>query len=174
MNAFGTLLGRYASRVRGVVGRMVASGEDAEELTQNVFVKAFRHLADFDAGKSSFPVWIERIAYNEAVDYLRRKSTVPSLSIDDADMDLPAEDVDEAEVDFSDASSDRVELLHSAILGLPPQDRMLLHLYYNDGMPLREIGFILDRRADYLATRLQRIRKRLYKTIKLLEKNETK
>ncbi|MCH5176326.1 MAG: sigma-70 family RNA polymerase sigma factor, partial [Prevotellaceae bacterium] len=82
--AFGTLLSRYASRVRGVVGRMVASVEDAEELTQNVFVKAYEHLADFDEKKSGFATWLNRIAYNEAVDYLRSKSPVSVISIDEA------------------------------------------------------------------------------------------
>ena len=174
VNAFGTLLSRYASRVRGVVGRMVASAEDAEELTQNVFVKAYEHLADFDERRSGFATWLNRIAYNEAVDYLRRKSPVSVLSIDEADWDLQMEGEEDADEAFDDFGNDRVELLRRAVLELPPQDRMLVHLYYNDDLPLREIGFILDRQPAYLATRLQRIRKRLYKTIKQLEQHETK
>ena len=174
VNAFGTLLSRHASRVRGVVGRMVASVEDAEELTQNVFFKAYEHLADFDEKKSGFATWLNRIAYNEAVDYLRSKSPVSVLSIDEADWDLQMEGEEDADEAFDDFSNDRVELLRMAVLELPPQDRMLVHLYYNDDLPLREIGFILDRQPAYLATRLQRIRKRLYKTIKQLEQHETK
>ena len=174
VNAFGTLLSRHASRVRGVVGRMVASVEDAEELTQNVFVKAYEHLADFDERKSGFATWLNRIAYNEAVDYLRRKSPVMLLSMDEGDLDLRIEGEEDADVAFDDFSNDRVELLRRAILDLPPQDRMLVHLYYHDDLPLREIGFILDRQPAYFATRLQRIRKRLHKTIKQLERYETK
>ena len=174
VNAFGELLSRHASRVRSVVGRIVASVEDAEELTQNVFVKAYEHLADFDERKSGFATWLNRIAYNEAVDYLRRKSPVSVLSIDEADWDLQMEGEEDADEAFDDFGNDRVELLRRAVLALPPQDRMLVHLYYNDDLPLREIGFILDRQPAYLATRLQRIRKRLYKTIKQLELYETK
>lgn len=96
------------------------------------------------------------------------------LPMDDEQADWQAEEGREAENPFEDTGNERVELLRRAILGLPPQDRMLVHLYYNDGQSLRDIAFILDRQPDYLATRLHRIRKRLYKTIKQLEQHETK
>lgn len=174
VNAFGMLLSKYACGVRRFIGRMVANAEDAEELTQNVFLKAYRHLAAFDAGRSAFGSWLNRMAYHEAIDFLRRKSPMEMLPMDDEQADWQAEEGQEAENPFEDTGNERVELLRRAILGLPPQDRMLVHLYYNDGQSLRDIAFILDRQPDYLATRLHRIRKRLYKTIKQLEQHETK
>ena len=174
VNEFGILLNRYALKVRSFMGRMVANAEDAEELTQNVFLKAYRHLATFDASKSGFGSWLNRIAYHEAIDYLRMKLSMETLSIDDEQADWQAEEDWDVEQPFEDAGSDRVELLQKAVLDLPPQDRMLVHLYYNDELPLRDIAFILDRQPDYLATRLQRIRKKLYKTIQKLEQHETK
>lgn len=167
---FGLLLGRYAGGVRRFIGRMVANAEDAEELTQNVFLKAYRHLATFDAGKGAFGAWLNRIAYHEAIDFLRTKPSMEMLPMDDGQAD---EDW-ETEFPFEDAGSERVELLRKAVLALPAQDRMLVHMYYTDGLPLRDIAYVLDRQPDYLATRLQRIRKRLYTTIKRLEQHETK
>ena len=173
VNEFGVLLSRYARKVRSFMGRMVANAEDAEELTQNVFLKAYRHLATFDAEKSKFSSWLSRIAYHEAIDYLRMKSPIEMLPMDDEQAIWQTEDGEAMGDLFGNARKDRVELLRKAVLELPPQDRMLLHLYYSDELPLRDIAFILDRQPDYLATRLHRIRKRLYKTIKQLEQYET-
>ena len=173
VNEFGVLLSRYARKVRSFMGRMVANAEDAEELTQNVFLKAYRHLATFDAEKSKFSSWLSRIAYHEAIDYLRMRSPIEMLPMDDEQAIWQTEDGEAMGDLFGNARKDRVELLRKAVLELPPQDRMLLHLYYSDELPLRDIAFILDRQPDYLATRLHRIRKRLYKTIKQLEQYET-
>ena len=174
VNAFGILLNRYARRVRSVIGRMVTNAEDAEELTQNVFLKAYRHLSTFDADRIGFGSWLNRIAYHEAIDFLRMRSPMEMIPMDNEQANWQAEEDWEAEQPFEDAGNDLVELLQKAVLDLPPQDRMLVHLYYNDGLPLQDIAFIFDRQPDYLATRLQRIRKRLYKTIKQLEQHETK
>ena len=168
---FGLLLRRHAPRVRRFIGRMVTNREDAEELTQNVFVKAYGSLVCYDEVKSDFTTWLQRIAYHEAVDYLRHGDGERPLSLD---SERGFEQVSDEEVDtpFDDMRVGRVELLKRAILTLPHEDQLLLQLYYNDGKALKDISFILDRQPDYLATRLQRIRKRLHKTIRQLEKHE--
>ena len=152
---FGLLLRRHAPRVRRFIGRMVTNREDAEELTQNVFVKAYSSLG----------------CYHEAVDYLRHGDGERPLSLD-SERGFEQVSDEEADTPFDDMRVKRVELLKQAILTLPHEDQLLLQLYYNDGKALKDISFIFDRQPDYLATRLQRIRKRLHKTIRQLEKHE--
>lgn len=69
---FAYFLDTYGPQVFHLIVRMVGSPEDAEELTQDCFMKAFTHLSSFH-GNSSFSTWIYRIAYNEATSALRKK-----------------------------------------------------------------------------------------------------
>ena len=66
-------LERYGSYVFAQVARLVPGVENAEELYQDVFVKVFKNIKMYDEQKSSFRTWISRIAYNEAVTWLRHK-----------------------------------------------------------------------------------------------------
>lgn len=74
-------LDTYGQPFFSLIVRMVNSEEDAEELTQDTFMKAFEHLSSFN-GKSSFSTWIYRIAYNTALSFLRKKN-VEQTVIDD-------------------------------------------------------------------------------------------
>lgn len=74
-------LDTYGQAVFALIVRMVNSEEDAEELTQDAFMKAFEHLSSF-GGKSSFSTWIYRIAYNTALSFLRKKN-VEQTMLDD-------------------------------------------------------------------------------------------
>ena len=71
---FAYFLDTYGTQVFSLIVRMVGSEEDAEELTQDTFMKAFEHLSSFN-GNSSFSTWIYRIAYNTALSALRKKQT---------------------------------------------------------------------------------------------------
>ena len=65
------LMDRYGRQVQLLVAQMVGDVRDVEELTQDAFVRAFRHLSDFDPERASFPTWLSRIAYNTALNRLR-------------------------------------------------------------------------------------------------------
>ena len=69
--AFGQLVEQYSQRIFLLVLRIVRCREDAEELTQDVFLKAFRHLNTFK-GDSSFSSWLYRIAFNTAISFVRK------------------------------------------------------------------------------------------------------
>ena len=66
-------LERYGNEVFAMVARMLPATEDAEEVYQDVFVKVFRNIGTYDPEKSALRTWISRIAYNEAVTWLRHK-----------------------------------------------------------------------------------------------------
>ena len=158
---FGYFLERYSQEAFAIVVRLVPQQEDAEELVQDAFVRAFNRLETFE-GRSSFSTWICRIAYTTAVSWLRKRR-MKYLSIDDK-PELTDTEVDEA---FDDES--RIDELRRAITLLKPDEQTLITLYYYDNRPLNDIAYILDVEANTLATRLHRIRRKLY----LLIKHET-
>ena len=155
---FGYFLERYSQEAFAIVVRLVPQQEDAEELVQDAFVRAFNRLETFE-GRSSFSTWICRIAYTTAVSWLRKRR-IKYLSIDDQPK-LTDTEVDEALDDES-----RIEELRRAISLLKPDEQTLITLYYYDNRPLNDIAYILDAEPNVLATRLHRIRRKLYLLIK--------
>ena len=155
---FGYFLERYSQDAFAIVVRLVPQQEDAEELVQDAFVRAFNHLETF-GGRSSFSTWVCRIAYTTAISWLRKRR-MKYLSIDDRPQ-LTDTEVDEA---FDDES--RIEELRHAITLLKPDEQTLITLYYYDNRPLNDIAYILDVEPNTLATRLHRIRRKLYLLMK--------
>ena len=151
---FGYFLERYSQDAFAIVVRLVPQQEDAEELVQDAFVRAFNHLETF-GGRSSFSTWVCRIAYTTAISWLRKRR-MKYLSIDDQPQ-LTDTEVDEV---FDDES--RIEELRRAITLLKPDEQTLITLYYYDNRQLNDIAYILDVDSGTLATRLYRIRRKLY------------
>ena len=158
---------RYSQRVLDFTSRMVADIADAEELAQDTFVKAFRSLDSF-AGQSSFLTWVSRIAYHESLNHLKRKRLY-CMSIDE--MPLPQDDAEEEEL--TTGREERIVLMEETLDDLPPDERMLIHLFYYEDRPLREIAFIMEAEPNVLAVRLHRIRKKLLRMIKQKENERT-
>lgn len=150
----------YSQQVLDFTVRMVSSRADAEELAQNAFVKAYRALEKFE-GKASFLTWISRIAYNESINHLKRRK-IRLIDIDEASI----ADSDIADDEFSTGNEERIRLMEDALDNLPPDERMLVHLYYYEDKPLREIAYVMDAEPNALAVRLHRIRKKLLIMIK--------
>ena len=144
----------YSGQVLDFVSRMVSDAGDAEELAQDAFVRAFDRLETF-GGRSSFSTWICRIAYTTTVSWLR-KQRIKYLSIDDQPH-LTDSEVDEALDDET-----RIDDLRSAVNRLKPDEQTLLQLYYYDNCPISDIAYILVVEAGTIATRLHRIRRKLY------------
>ena len=126
-------------------------------MVQNTFVAAYVHLKDYEPQKALLSTWLQRIAYHESLYHLRKRKRQLLLPLDVGDAvpdELP--------------ESTTVEQLDEAIQELPPEDQMLLQLYYFDQRPLREIAYItctaddlLNREVSRLSSQLHRIRQRL-------------
>ena len=157
---YGYFVRTYSAQVLDFVSRMVSDAGDAEELAQDAFVRAFRALRQFD-GRSSWLTWVLRIAYHTALNHLKRQRQ-QWLSIDD----LPLADTPD---DLSTDREERIQQLDAAIGRLPADEQLLLHLYYYDDRPLRDIAYIMDAEPGLLATRLHRIRKKL---LLMMKENE--
>lgn len=155
-------LDRYGQQVFVLVDRIVSCQEDAEELTQDVFLKAFQQLSSFKA-ESSFSTWIYRIATNLAISAVRKKRN-DVLRLDDSVFaNLSDTQVDEA---LEDDSEEQMERLQQAMNQLEADERALITLYYLEEKPLAEVAFILGITDGNAKVKLHRIRKKLYVLIK--------
>ncbi len=165
-NRYEYFLDKYGQQVFALVARIVSCQEDAEELTQDVFLKAFQQLSSFKA-ESCFSTWIYRIAYNAAIS-ATRKQNHDVLHLDDAALaNLKDAQVDEA---LEDESEEQLRRLTQAMEKLNADERALLTLYYREEKPLAEVAFILGMTESNAKVKLHRIRKKLYIIIKQEER----
>jgi len=159
------LMNRYGRQVQLLVAQWVTDMRDVEELTQDVFVRAFEHLSDFDSERASFNTWLSRIAHNIALNHLRSRG-YESLPLNEEQYSPP--DVSEwAQDDEATDEAERLTLLDKAIDSLRPEERSLLHMRYYEGHSLGEIAEVMEVQAGPLANRLQRIRRKLSKLIRI-------
>ena len=155
------LLNDQGPMVFRLVSRMVGRHEDAEEVYQDVFVKAFTKISTFDFKKASLATWLRRIAYNESVNHLR-KSRMNLVLLDDNELEAAYEDM------YVAPRQDELNILflEKAMTLLPVADQTLLSLFYNENMSLQEIAYVVDSIPATVGSRLSRIRRKLYHLIK--------
>ena len=158
-NAYAELVNRYQAYVFTLVLRMIKSREDAEEVAQDVFIKAYRSLADF-RGESKFSTWLYTIANTTSITFLRKKKLdVHSLDnekvfevADSRDSGLRANMVEQ---------KSRVNMVNEAIAMLSPDDAEIITLFYKAEQNLEEISRILRLETNTAKVRLHRARTRL-------------
>jgi RNA polymerase sigma-70 factor, ECF subfamily len=161
--AFSLLLKRYQHQVYAMIRQIVVNKEDAEELTQDVFVKAFKHLGSF-RGDASLSTWLYRIAYNTAISATRKKK----LPLHDLDENLINNIHDDVVDQMLDQENDekllcRIEL---AMQNLMPEERAMIIMYYNQNKPVVEIASITGLSVDNVKVKLFRIRKKIVFLVK--------
>ena len=159
---YGYFMTQYGEEVFQLVVRLVPVQQDAEELVQDAFVRAYDKL-DTYTGEASFRTWLCRIAYNLTISWLR-KQKMKYTSIDER-LDVSDADIDQLLDDDS-----RIQQLKEACTQLKPDEQTLINLFYYDDMPVRDIAYILGMEQGIVAVRLYRIRKKLYLIIKRMEK----
>ena len=164
--AFSTLVDRYGDTVFALVNRIVGQREEAEEVTQDVFLKVYSSLKRY-RGDSTFSTWLYRVAYNTAVSHVRRRRH-RYVSIDEGNFKPVADD--DMEDTFSRAAEDkRYDDLEEALSKLLPEERALITLFYNEERSIDDISEITGNSPSNVKVKLHRIRKKLY--ILIEEKN---
>ena len=154
-DAFEELVRRHAEHLYAVVLRFVADGEEAQEVTQEAFLRAWRSIARFE-GRSRFFTWLYRIGINEAKRRAARRPPVPVASLED-------EPVPEAP-DWSEAPETRSEqgdlrrVLEEAIRGLPVEYRAPIVLRDVEGLSTKEAAEVMDLGEAAFKSRLHRAR----------------
>ena len=155
------LLSTYGPMVFRMVQRIVPSHEDAEEVYQDVFVKALRGIGGYDPRQASLATWLNRIAYHESLNFVRgNKPTI--LSIEEGNLGTSLmETPDEAPQD-----EETIRQLEQALAKLPPHEEAIVSMFYYDNMSLADIAFVTDSNPSTVGSQLSRIRKKLYRIIK--------
>jgi RNA polymerase sigma-70 factor (ECF subfamily) len=162
--AFAHLVRRHEGGVHRFILRMLGSHEEALELTQETFIKAWQSLPQWQP-RAEFKTWIYRIASNAAMDTLRRRRIVDIVPLEE-DYDAPAESAGpEAQLQ----SRQRLRALESALRALPPEQREVILLREVEGLSYAEIGAALDLQEGTVKSRLARAREALASAVRLRE-----
>jgi RNA polymerase sigma-70 factor (ECF subfamily) len=167
--AFEELLRRHQHRVFAVAGGILRRREDVEDISQQVFVKAYFSLKRFDQ-RAAFSTWLYKITVNECWDMLRKKKVRPlvyesDLSEEQAKQVLAAEGKNSSGPDISERleARERVERLME---GLDERDRLMLILKEVEGFAVEEIAQVLDLNANTVKVRLFRARRRIVNKVR--------
>ena len=156
--AFDQLVVRYSPRLYGMIYHMTSNKEDANDLTQDVFAKAYRSLRRF-RGRSSFYTWIYAIGTNMTLNFLKKRNRRAAWSLDNLDSGIQN---DEAMVDLAHAAnprhqSDLNELqkkLNEALQSLSNRHRAVVTMFDIQGIPHAEISKILKVSEGTVRSRL--------------------
>lgn len=163
-NAFETLVLEYEKNVYNIALRMTGNSEDAADMTQEAFIKAYNSLQAF-RGDSKFSVWLYRIVSNVCLDFLRSKNRRPTVSLSVED-----DDGEDTQLDVADESQSPELLLDRKLTresvrrgldSLPPDYRQILLLREIQGLSYDEIAQALSLEVGTVKSRIFRARKRL-------------
>ena len=163
-DAFEWIVTEYQRNVYNLALRMVRNSEDAQDMAQEAFIKAYSSLSGF-RGDSRFSVWLYRIVSNVCLDFLRKQGKNQTVSLT-ADED----DGDDAQLDIADSSASPETLLERKMTReavargldtLSPDMRQILLLREMQGLSYDEIGQTLGLEAGTVKSRIFRARKKL-------------
>jgi RNA polymerase sigma-70 factor (ECF subfamily) len=163
VSAFSYLVEKYRDMVYGLSLKMLRNTEDAEELAQDTFVKAFQSIHTYKGG-AKFSTWLYRIAYNSAISFLRKRKMV-FYSLDEQQLS----DQDELNINNRLSEIDQDELagsLKKALDALPEDDQVLVTLYYYEDQSIDDISKITGLTASNVKVKIHRARKKMYLFLK--------
>ena len=165
VSKFSYFIEKYKNMAFSIAFRIVENREDAEEIVQDAFLKAFRSLEKFRRD-AKFSTWLYRIVVNSALSRRRSKQPKPSMiDVDDA-ADTVVEDVESAYRHL--AAVEQQQMIHQALNELNVEDRLLLTLYYLNENSVDEIAEITDITQGNIKMKLHRARTKMYS---ILHKN---
>lgn len=161
INAFSFIVDRHKDRAFNLAYRICGNHEDAEEIAQDAFLKAFRSLGTFRL-KSAFSTWLYRIVYNTAISHIRLKRN-NTVSIEDFPVD--AYDFTQFGTDEEVEKEYRKELLAFAMNKIDEEERGLISLFYFDELNIDEIASVTGLTKSNVKVKLFRARQRITEEI---------
>jgi len=167
-DAFRELVERYQRKIAALAIGMLRNREDALDVVQETFTKAFQSLDRFK-GDSSFYTWVYRIAVNLSIDHQRRDAKMPQVPLEPADRSVDSEDMpafmpesDERDDPFRRTQDTEIrEQLSAAIAELTPEHRAVILLREVDGLSYEEISRVMDCPKGTVMSRLHYARRQL-------------
>lgn len=157
--AYGLLVEKYQSRVYALVCRVCRNNAQAQEVVQDVFLKAYAQLSSF-RGTASFSTWLYRIAYNTAISQVRKNTS--RRKAQDAYTSQMANAPEEA---YDDSTDSQYTALQQALANLNHEDRLLIELFYYKELKMEEVAYIARLSVSNAKVRLFRIRQKLLSEI---------
>lgn len=160
--AFEQLLNKYLSSVYNFVFQMARDREVADDIVQETFIKAWKHLADFDRERS-FKTWLFTIAKHTAFDCFKKKKALPFSAFDDGEGGSVFEEVggDQVLPDEILGREEAVADLDRALAKLPDGSRNILLLAYREDLSLQEIAEVLGEPYNTVKSRHNRAIRKL-------------
>lgn len=157
--AYAELVKRYQNFVFTITLRYAGNREDAEEIAQDIFVKAYRSLADF-RGASKFSTWLYTIVTTSCITFLRKKK-LETQSLDDERVFAQADNQSSGFNANQVEQKSKVTMVNEAIKLLSPDDGKIITLFYQGEQSLEEIGKIIGMEPNTVKVKLHRARQRL-------------
>jgi len=168
-NAFGYIVDQHKNNAFNLAFRICGNHEEAEELAQDSFLKAYRALNSFKM-KSSFATWFYRIVYNTTISHVRlKKKGVLSLE------DFPADATDFIGTNTNEEEAEkeyRNSLVNFALQKITEEERGLISLYYYEDMSTDEIADVTGISKSNIKVRLFRARQKMQEIIEKTEKKK--
>lgn len=158
-NLFASLVERYQNYVFTLVLRFTDSREDAEEISQDIFVKAYRSLADF-RGEAKFSTWLYTIVRTSCITFLRKKK-LETVSMDNERTMVQLENHESAFSANLVEKKSRLAMVNEAIRMLGRDDAQIITLFYKGEQSLEEIGTVLGIEPNTVKVKLHRARQKL-------------
>jgi RNA polymerase sigma factor (sigma-70 family) len=165
LSAYDDLVRRYQERIYATIYHMTSNHEDANDLAQEAFIKAFQALRSFKGG-SSFYTWVYRIAVNKTINFLKQRKNRTQMSLDDLDVNaehdpdlvaLVSEKTPRREVGLAELQ----EKLNAAMQKLSEPHRLVVTLHDVQGLAHEEIAKIMDCNVGTVRSRLFYARQQL-------------
>jgi RNA polymerase sigma-70 factor (ECF subfamily) len=165
LGAYDELVRRYQERIYSTIYHMTANHEDANDLAQEAFIKAYQALKSFKGG-SSFYTWVYRIAVNKTINFLKQRKNRAQMSLDDLDFNaehdpdlvaLISEKTPRREVNLAELH----EKLNEAMQKLSEAHRLVVTLHDVQGLSHEEIAEIMDCNIGTVRSRLFYARQQL-------------
>jgi RNA polymerase sigma factor (sigma-70 family) len=170
VNAYSVIVDRHKDRVYNLAFRICGNHEEAEEISQDSFLKAYRALGSFKR-KSSFSTWLYRIVYNTAISHVRTKKrkilSLEDFPADAADFISTGTPEEDAETEY------RRSLINFAFQKISDEERSLITLHYYEEMSTEELSEVTGISKSNIKVKLFRARQKMLKIIENAEKKKT-
>jgi len=158
-NAFGELVDRYQNFVFTIAIRILKVSEEAEEVAQDSFIKAYDSLSTF-RGDSKFSTWLYRIVYHKSLDRIKMNRRHRTYEINE---EITEDSLDHIEngLEFM-LSEERSSIIQKCVAQLPEEEAAIISLYYFEEQSVKEIAQVTDLTEDNIKIKLYRSRKKLF------------
>ncbi len=165
--SYKTLVQNYSQRIFAYIYRFIGNDkESAQDITQEVFLKAYENLAGFDF-KKSFSPWLYRIAHNEAVNFIKKNSRRKEILLDEDHWN----DIGSSETSVTDQidNANNANLVYIALNKIKPKFREVIVLHYFEEKSYEEIAKIINKPRNTVGILMMRGKKHLKRLLEQLK-----